>query len=136
MEYKELITHGIAFVSGVLATILGTYLSSWWSESRKSKSDQNKRQKELNSMTSSMPDLIKEMRDDFGSSSNREFIVLSSKSVTYNSKGQHVCYYESEHSDLKQKLHILQNLNLIEDITYNNTQRFKITEEFFEYLNN
>jgi len=135
MDYKEFITHAIAFVFGIMAAVLGNYLSEWWSDNRKSKSDQKKRKKELNSLITSMPDLIKEMREDFNSTSKREFIVLPSKGVLYNSNEQFICYYESEHSDLKQKLHILQNLNLIEDITFNNTPRFKITEEYQKHLN-
>lgn len=135
MSTQDLITHAAVYILGIGTAVFASYLSSWLNDNRKSKSNKKKRKKELNSLMVSIPELLKEMRQDFNASSKREFIVLPSKGVVYNSNSQNICYYESEHSDLKHKLHVLRNLDLIEDITYNNTPRFKITEEFYEHLN-
>jgi hypothetical protein len=49
-------------------------------------------------------------------------------------KGYELVYYFDDHPDLENKLLILQNYGLIQDITYNNTTRYIITEELASYL--
>jgi len=81
-----------------------------------------------------MPDLIAEMRKDLTSNPlSREFVILK-KSWVYGGKGYELVYYFDDHSDLENKLLILQNYGLIQDITYNNTTRYIITEELASYL--
>ncbi|RLC61707.1 MAG: hypothetical protein DRI01_08055 [Chloroflexi bacterium] len=81
-----------------------------------------------------MPDLISEMRKDLNNNPlSREFVILK-KSWSYWAKGYELVYYFDEHPDLENKLFILQNYGLIQDITYNNTTRYIITEEFANYL--
>lgn len=81
-----------------------------------------------------MPDLISEMRKDLTNNPlSREFVILK-KSWTYLAKGYELVYYFDDHSDLENKLLILQNYGLIQDITYNNITRYIITEELASYL--
>ena len=81
-----------------------------------------------------MPDLISEMRKDLTSNPlSREFVILK-KSWVYGGKGYELVYYFDDHPDLENKLLILQNYGLIQDITYNNTKRYIITEELASYL--
>jgi hypothetical protein len=81
-----------------------------------------------------MPDLIAEMRDDLAENPlSREFVILK-KSWSYWAKGNELAYFYDDHSDLDNKLQILQGLGLVQDITYNNTKRFIITERLAEYL--
>ena len=81
-----------------------------------------------------MPDLISEMRKDLTSNPlSREFVILK-KSWSYWAKGYELVYYYDDHPDLENKLLILQNHGLIQDITYNNTTRYTIGEELASYL--
>ncbi len=81
-----------------------------------------------------MPGLISEMRKDLTSHPlTREFVILK-KSWSYWAKGYELVYYFDDHPDLENKMLILQNYGLIQDITYNNTTRYIIIEEFASYL--
>ena len=85
-----------------------------------------------NKLIKLMPKLLTEMKDDYKKYPlNREFILLT-KGVIYN--GESICYYYEEHENLKEKMDILENYNLIYNITYNNTTRFKMTEQFINIL--
>ena len=81
-----------------------------------------------------MPDLISEMRKDLTSNPlSREFVILK-KSWSYWPKGYELEYYFDDHPDLENKLHILQNYGLIQEITYNNVSRYIISEELASHL--
>lgn len=81
-----------------------------------------------------MPELLMEMRSDLASHPlSREFVVLK-KSWAYWAKGNELVYYYDDHPELDNKLRILENLGLVEEITYNNTKRFIFTEKLADYL--
>jgi hypothetical protein len=81
-----------------------------------------------------MPELLHEMRDDVGRSPLiREIIVLDTKGNIYNGDGVFL-YYREAHADLDSKLQILENHSLIQEITYNSVDRFRLSEEFVKYL--
>jgi hypothetical protein len=73
------------------------------------------------------------MKSDFSSAPlDREFIVMREKGHIYN--GQSIRYDEDQHARLASKLHILENTGLISEVTWNNTTRYRISEEFAHYL--
>lgn len=81
-----------------------------------------------------MPELLMEMRNDLASHPlSREFVVLK-KSWSYWAKGNELVYFYDDHPELENKLRILANLGLVEEITYNNTKRFIFTENLADYL--
>ena len=83
-----------------------------------------------------MPELLAEMRKDLAKHPlAREFVILT-KSCLYNADPNEtvLAYSFEDHPDLRNKLHILQNHGLIQEITYNNTERFTMTEELVDYL--
>ncbi len=83
-----------------------------------------------------MPELLAEMRADLARNPvAREFVLLTRRG-TYWSKGHELVYYHEDHDNLRSKIQILENLNLVYEITYNNTDRFIITEELADYLSN
>jgi hypothetical protein len=43
-------------------------------------------------------------------------------------------YHPDDHPDLENKLHILQNHDLIQDIAYNDVPRFRLSEQMVAYL--
>lgn len=81
-----------------------------------------------------MPELLKEMSADFALHPLcRELIVLNSEGNVYNGGGVFIYYY-STHPNLDSMLQILENNGLIQNITYNNVDRYRITEKFARYL--
>jgi hypothetical protein len=81
-----------------------------------------------------MPALIEEMREDLlNNPTTREFVILQ-RGWVYNSSGPYLAYYLDEHEDLEGKLQVLENLGLVQEITYNNVRRFLFQEDFVDYL--
>lgn len=83
-----------------------------------------------------IPELLLEMKNDLSNYPlAREFIILS-KNWTYNVDPNNMVlqYYFEDHACLRNKLRILENHELIYEITYNNTGRFVILEELADYL--
>lgn len=91
-----------------------------------------KRKYTLNKMEKQMPELFSEIRNDLIQYPLRREFIIMSKNWSYN--GESLVYYFEDHSELKGKLQVLQNHNLIREITYNNVERFIILEELAEYL--
>ncbi len=81
-----------------------------------------------------MPDLIAEMKKDLSEQPlKREFVLLGKKWV-YWASGNELFYFFEDHPDLKSKIRILENLGLVYDISFNDVDRFNITEDFADYL--
>jgi len=81
-----------------------------------------------------MPDLLDEMRKDFGARPlSREFVVLK-KGWSYWPSGHELCYYYEDHEELEGKLRILQNYALIREVTYTNVKRYVFAEAFARYF--
>ena len=81
-----------------------------------------------------MPALLAEMRQDLTTYPlRREFVVLK-RAWSYWAKGNELFYYYDDHPELDDKLRILANERLVQNITYNNATRFVLTERLAEYL--
>lgn len=81
-----------------------------------------------------MPELIAEMRKNLSTQPlKREFVLLGKKWV-YWASGNEFFYFFEDHPELKSKIRILENYGLIYDITFNNVDRYNISEEFADYL--
>jgi hypothetical protein len=84
-----------------------------------------------------MPDLINELIDDIKNNPLLRELILLKKGWIYNRGDRKLLvYYYEDHENLEEKLILLENNGLIENITYNNTQRYILTEDFVEILNN
>lgn len=80
-----------------------------------------------------MPSLINEMKQDLKDHPlYREFVLLK-RSWGYWHKDNKLVYYY-DHPELDNKVRIIENLGFINDITYNNTKRYVMSEEFVDYL--
>lgn len=86
-------------------------------------------------LESDLPDLLAEMRIDLKEHPfHREFILLK-RGWAYNAGGQvTLSYYFEDHHDLRQKIRILENHGLVQNITHTNVERFSISEELVDYL--
>ncbi len=88
----------------------------------------------LERMERLMPALLAEMRQDLTAYPlRREFVVLK-RSWSYWAKGNELVYHYDDHADLDDKLRILENERLVQDITYNNIKRYVLSEQLAEYL--
>jgi hypothetical protein len=84
-----------------------------------------------------MPALVNEFKEDIEKTPLLREFILQGKGWRYNnSSGRKLLvYFFEDHEDLEAKIRLLENNNLINDITYNNTKRFVFTEELVEILN-
>jgi hypothetical protein len=81
-----------------------------------------------------MPDLLREMREHFGKQPLiREIILLDSEGNSYNGDSVFI-YYRSVHPDLDSMFQVLENNRLVRNITYNNADRYRVSEAFARYL--
>lgn len=106
-------THFITFLIGVATGAAGDYFAAKYTDRRRDKENKNKTIENFNKAKDRMPDLIKEMKQDFSShkdDSIREFVILPSKKVIFNSEQPRFCYFEDEHQNLKGEISILENL--------------------------
>lgn len=81
-----------------------------------------------------IPYLINEMADDLVKDPlAREFVLLGKK-WGYNDKRGVLRYYYEDHENLEKKIRALENIKLINDITFNDIKRYVFTEEFVDIL--
>ena len=79
-----------------------------------------------------MPELIAEMKEDLTNPENqfiREFF-LSRREFILNRGAPCFIYYENDHENLQGKVHILENMDYVIDITPGNAPKYRMTEEF------
>ncbi len=81
-----------------------------------------------------MPALLSEMRQDLSEHPLRRELVVIKRSWSYWAKGNELFYFYDDHPDLDDKLRILENERLVQEITYNNTKRYVISEQLADYL--
>lgn len=95
-------------------------------------------EKIFSNIESLIPNLLSEMRADLCEYPfAREFILINKNAVYIDVPHNLVLrYYFESHPFLRSKLRILENHALIYEITFNNTARFIMTEEFVDYLMN
>lgn len=98
------------------------------------KSD-NQAPKDFAKVKKLMPDLLAAMKKDLEESPLFRELILKKKGWIYNSGGKpYIAYTFEEHEDLEEKIHILENCGFVRDVTFNNTARYRLTEEFADLL--
>lgn len=81
-----------------------------------------------------MPQLLIEMRHDLAQHPLcREFVLLK-RNWIYWAKGNELCYYFDDHPNLLSQIQILENYGWVHEITYNDVQRYIMSEELAQYL--
>ncbi|MXX71873.1 MAG: hypothetical protein F4205_08400 [Gemmatimonadetes bacterium] len=82
-----------------------------------------------------MPELFAEMRADLKSfPMKREFIVMPKLAMYNAGQKQPLLYHYEDHEDLADKVGLLVNEGVVTDITYNNVDRYVMSETLVEYL--
>ena len=89
----------------------------------------------LMKIESNLSALFAEMREDLTEHPfHREFILIGRRQ-SYSSGGQvTLSYYFEEHRDLRQKVRILENHGLVQNITHTSVEKFSMSEELVDYL--
>jgi hypothetical protein len=81
-----------------------------------------------------VPELLAEMQTDLSVSPfKREFVLLKRGWAFWNG-GTAFEYYFDDHPDLDSKVQILENMDLVRDVTNKNVKRYRMAEELVEYL--
>jgi hypothetical protein len=92
-------------------------------------------QRDFGAIFELMPTLINEIYTDLNDHPLFREFILQRKGWTYNSGGRELLvYYYDDHVDLDAKIQLLENNRLVKDITYNNTRRYVLEEEFVESI--
>ena len=84
-----------------------------------------------------MPELLAEMQCDVKGEGNelvREFRIIPNKRVAVSNIKTRFAYFEDEHNDLKNKIDLLENLGLVDDVTTGNVPTYRMKEEFSDWL--
>ena len=110
----------------------------YWDDQPKSADQDKTETKSVETMFAKLqkllPDLISEMKADLADNPlSREFVLLEKK-WSYGAAGNQLAYYFDDHPELENKIRILQNYNLINDITCSSVARYVMTEEFAAFL--
>jgi hypothetical protein len=90
----------------------------------------------LRKLEAELPDLFAEMRSDLKDNPFIREFILKGKGWGYNADPNNpvLAYYFENHPHLRQKVRVLENHGLVQDITFNNVDRFQMSEELAEYL--
>ena len=89
----------------------------------------------LERMDSLMPALFSEIREDLlANPLKREFILKGQGGIYNAGKKEPLAYFFESHEDLPDKVGLLVSEGLVRDITYNNTDRYVLSEPLVEFL--
>jgi hypothetical protein len=133
---QEIITHVIAFLAGALSGAAGKYLRDKYTDRKRGQGKRGKKHTQFRETREKMPELIAEMKEDLSkpeSASIREFFV-SRKEYSLNTEGPCLIYYENDHPNLTAKVHILENMGYVKDVTPGNAPKYRMTEEFVKLV--
>jgi len=131
------VSHLATFIGGVLAGAMGDFFATRLTDSRRRREVEKERQRTLRELTTLMPDLMEEMKEDFRNPEHaevREFAILPSENVIFSSQQKRFIYYENAYDNLRGKIAVLENHGLVLDVTPGNTPIYRVTEEFRELL--
>ena len=82
-----------------------------------------------------MPEFFAEMRADLKSfPMKREFILMPKLAMYTAGQKEPLSYHYEDHEDLADKVGLLVNEGVVTDITYNNVDRYVMSETLVEYL--
>lgn len=124
-------THAAAFLVGAITGAAGAYLADRFTDQRRRAESRSEAWRAFERVEQLMPELIKEMRADLAETPTaRDFFVLSDERISINTSGQYLAYYEKAHSNMQEKLSILENHGYIVDITPGNAKKYRMTEDF------
>lgn len=129
--------HLVTFLVGVTTGAGASYFATKYTDQRRDKVKAKRTKEAFTKVKSQMPELVAEMKADFTQheqSSIREFVILPSNKVLFNSQQLRFSYFEDKHLNLKGKIAVLENHGYVIDVTVSNAPIYRITEAFWELV--
>jgi hypothetical protein len=137
-KMNQVVTHCTAFLVGVFMGAAGKYLGDKFTDQRRRKEAESKRRKDFRQLKLQMPELFRAMAEDVSAPDQgfiREFFLLESRKGIFNAGQRCFAYYGEDHVDLAGKIHILENMGYVTNITTpGKAPKYRMTEEFIALL--
>lgn len=130
-------SHLLTFLGGAAIGATGTYFADRFTDQRREQEERRNRKRVFEKMASLMPDLLLEMKQDVSApdaTTVREFFVVPTVGTVISSSHPRFRYHESEHTDLRGKIALLESNDFLIDVTSTNLPRYRITEELVDLL--
>lgn len=128
----------ISFLSGIIIGATGSYFGNKYTDRRREQEAKSKEKQQFLEVVGMMPDLISEMKNDLSKPEQkliREFF-LTKRAYSLNPGNLSFVYYEDDHPGLHGKIHVLENLGYVTDITPGNAPMYRMTEDFVKLVLN
>jgi hypothetical protein len=135
---NQITTHLFAFLVGIASGAASTYYAELFSDRRRAQESEKEINKRFRKIKTQMPDLILEMKEDLSSpttNTKRDFFVIR-KGAPLTTTDAVLVYYTDSHTNLKEKITILENHGYIIDITPGNAPKYRLQENFVELILN
>lgn len=127
----------ITFVLGVFTGAAGKYFADKYTDKRRNKEKETRRHKIFLDLAEKMPNLIKEIQEDLSKPECtviREFFILPHNRIPFNPSEKSLLYYEDQHKNLIHNIKLLENNGFFYDVTYTGTPKYRMTEEFVDFV--
>lgn len=141
----DYVVNGIAVVVGWVAGIASKVISDRYTDMRRHREAEAKRQSQFEECRAAMPKLIEEMAQDLANARKYEFFVYDVRLVYNGFRRDAFVYATNEeakqdyldekkkvwvHANLLNKVRMLENHGFLSDITANTAPHFRMSEEF------
>jgi hypothetical protein len=127
----------ITLLIGATAGAIGGYYASKYTDKRRKKESNKERKNKIKQLYEQIPELLKEMHEDFTNpqlSNIRELVILQSKKIIFTSSKKRFAYYKDEHSELQEKIDILEDNGFLERQKEIETPVYRINENFIQII--
>ncbi|MCG3127121.1 MAG: hypothetical protein CHACPFDD_01979 [Phycisphaerae bacterium] len=122
--------------AGVIIGAVGQYLGDRATDSRRRREQRREVRSRFDTAAGRMPELIEVMRKDLREMPLvREFILIERRAIYGGAPNHPLFRYDFEDYDhLEPVVRNLVSLGFVQEITFNNTLRFRMSEEFADSL--
>ena len=130
LDYIATALTGI-FVGGAAA-----YYGAKFTDQRKKQETRSEDRSKFTECEKQMPKLFNEFREDLMAHPLVREFILFNRSWVYNGDPNKriFSYYFDDHEHLTEKVRILEGNGLVQDITFNDVPRFRLTDGFVKLL--
>jgi len=134
---NEVLSHILAFVGGVLATIVGGYFTQRLIDRRRKKEQSRSKESRFESTAELMPDIIRQIRKELAKDENnlvQELVVSPHEKIRLPGDKRRIYCYESKHENLHEKLDRLVLEGYVQDISSGNARILRMSGEFLRHI--
>jgi len=134
---NPVLSHALAVLSGIIIGVIGNFIATRLTKRSDQRDLKKSRKSKFEELREQMPGLISEMIKDLNDKEMglcREFVILPSNKVPFNTRKQYYGYFESDHQNLQSKVILLEQAGFIHDITDGNTPKYRFDDDFVKLL--